>query len=64
MKRDKEKLSIALARKCMGNRDYATPTKFGEATIVRIKNGNQTIGKITKVLEVGISEIIEYYGVC
>ena len=64
MKIDKEKLSIALARKCMGTRDLATATKLGEATIVKIRSGKQeartqTIGKIAKALEVDVSEIIE-----
>jgi len=64
LKIDKEKLSLALARKCMGTRDLAEETKLGEATIVKIRSGKQiartqTIGKIAKALDVDVSEIIE-----
>lgn len=63
MKIDKNKLELAMARKCVTAEELSKKTDISTITIARIRNGSQmgrtkTIGLIAKALEVDVTEII------
>lgn len=63
MKIDKNKLELAMARKCISAEELGSITGISPITITRIRNGLQmgrakTIGLIAKALEVDVTEII------
>lgn len=63
MKIDKNKLELAMARKCVSAEELSKKTDISTITIARIRNGSQmgrtkTIGLIAKALEVDVTEII------
>lgn len=62
MKIDKEKFKLAKARACMGTKDIVE-AGVPRGTLCRLVRGEEarpeTIGKVAKVLNVDVTEIIE-----
>ena len=62
MKANREKLILARARECMGQKDLEV-AGIPKVTLSRIMNGGEarpeTIGKIARALGVDVTEIIE-----
>lgn len=63
MKVSKNKVSIAMARKCMNPYDVCSKAKFSYQTYLNImRTGNckiGTLGKLAQALGVDVTEIIE-----
>lgn len=63
MKVNRQKLDIALARKCMTMNDLKT--KFSMVTLTRLRNdrgytpSTKTVGRLAEALGVDVTEIIE-----
>lgn len=62
MKLDRKKFDLARARACIGQKEFAE-AGIPKGTLCRAMNGKgskpETIGRIAKVLEVDVTEIIE-----
>ncbi|HHV13447.1 MAG TPA: helix-turn-helix transcriptional regulator [Clostridiales bacterium] len=64
MKLDLKKYELLIAAKCLSDKDVSELCGVGRSTLTQIKKGNrnpmpQTLGKIAKVLEVDVTELIE-----
>lgn len=64
MKIDKEKLQLAMANKCLSTKDLATEAGIAEQNISAYMSGRKnpkpmTVGKIAKVLEVKVEDIVK-----
>ena len=63
MKISKNKLNIALARKCWNQRDLRDNAVVSSQTVLNINNGKSvmpaTVGKIAAALGVDVTELIE-----
>lgn len=66
MKISKEKLNLALARKCWNRSDLCANGAVSTQTILNVNNGKSvlpaTVGKIAAALGVDVTEIIEDEG--
>lgn len=59
---DKEKVQLAMARKCFGLNDIAEASKMPLPTIKNVVNGRNvnpsTLGRIAKVLNIDVADIL------
>ncbi len=67
MKINKDKLRLAMARKCMNARELASAVECSAESIHQILSGRRNVttkklGRIAKALDVDVTEIIDQEG--
>ena len=63
MRANREKIEIAMARKCMNTAELIAATQMPRATVVKVVNCREvrpaTIGRVAKALCVDVTELLE-----